>query len=129
MAAGCILVVDDDASLRRALQRLVRSLDIDCELSPSGDDMLARLQALNPAFVLLDIHMPERSGLETLTAMRSRGFDVPTVMMTGVEIEGTREACLSAGAVDMICKPIDAVTISQFYDQLARWRATDSGQG
>jgi DNA-binding response OmpR family regulator len=123
MAAGCILVVDDDASLGRALQRMVRSMDIDCEVSPSGDDMIARLQGLRPTFVILDIHMPEKSGIESLTEMRSRGIDVPTVMMTGVEREGTRETCLSAGAVEVLAKPIDARTISQLFDRLGGQRS------
>lgn len=122
MAADCILVVDDDASLGRALQRMVRSMDIDCELSASGDDMLSRLQGLRPTMVLLDIHMPEKSGLESLHEMRSRGFDVPTVMMTGVEREGTRETCLSAGAVEVLAKPIDARTILQIFDRLGGQR-------
>jgi DNA-binding response OmpR family regulator len=119
MTAGCILVVDDDASLGRALQRMVRSMDIACELSPSGDDMLARLPGLRPTMVLLDIHMPDKSGIESLQEMRSRGFDVPTVMMTGVEREGTRETCLSAGAIEVLAKPIDARTISQLFDRLS----------
>ena len=123
MTSGCILVVDDDASLGRALQRMVRSMDIDCELSPSGDDMIARLQGLRPTFVLLDIHMPGKSGIESLAEMRSRGFDVPTVMMTGVEREGTRETCLSAGAVEVLAKPIDARTISQLFNRLGGQRS------
>jgi DNA-binding response OmpR family regulator len=123
MTAGCILVVDDDASLGRALQRMVRSMEIECELSPSGDDMIARLQGLRPTFVLLDIHMPEKSGIESLTEMRLRGFDVPTVMMTGVEREGTRETCLSAGAIEVLAKPIDARTISQLFDMLGGQRS------
>lgn len=60
MAAGCILVVDDDASLGRALQRMVREMGMRCELSSSIDDMIARLPALRPHFVLLDIHIPKK---------------------------------------------------------------------
>jgi CheY-like chemotaxis protein len=122
MSAGCILVVDDDASVGRALQRMVRAMDIDCELCPSADAMIARLAGLRPAFVLLDIHMPEKSGIEALTELRSRGFDVPTVMMTGVERDGTRETCLSAGAVEVLAKPVDAQTISRLYDRLSAQR-------
>lgn len=122
MATGCVLVVDDDASLGRALLRMLRSMDIDCELSSSGDDMLARLHGLRPTFVLLDIHMPEKSGIDALTEMRSRGFDVPTVMMTGVEREGTRETCLSAGAIDVLAKPIDAGALSHLFDRLGGQR-------
>jgi CheY-like chemotaxis protein len=123
MTSGCILVVDDDVSLGRALQRMVRSMDIDCEVSSSGDDMLARLQGLRPTMVLLDIHMPEKSGIESLQEMRLRGFDVPTVMMTGVEREGTRDICLSAGAVDVLSKPIDARAILQIFDRLGGQRS------
>jgi CheY-like chemotaxis protein len=118
MTAGCILVVDDDASLGRALKRMLHSMHIDCEVSLSGDDVLARLAQMRPTFVLLDIHMPERSGIETLTEMRARGLDVPTVMMTGVEREGVRETCLAAGAMAVLAKPIDAGVISQLFECL-----------
>lgn len=124
MAAGCILVVDDDLSLGRALQRMVRSMDIDCELTTSGDEMIERLSGLRPTFVLLDIHMPEKSGIDALTEMRMRGYDVPTVMMTGVDREGTRKTCLSAGALDVLSKPIDSGTISQLFDRLGGHRRT-----
>ncbi len=122
MTSGCILVVDDDVSLGRALQRMVRSMDIDCELSTSGDAMIARLADIRPTFVLLDIHMPEKSGIEALTEMRSRGHDVPTVMMTGVERDGTRESCLSAGAIEVLAKPVDAGTVAMFFDRLGGQR-------
>ena len=98
-------------------------MDIDCELSTSGDDMIARLAGLRPTFVLLDIHMPEKSGIDALTEMRSRGYDVPTVMMTGVERDGTRETCLSAGAVDVLAKPVDGPTIAMFFDRLGGQRS------
>jgi CheY-like chemotaxis protein len=123
MASGCILVVDDDASLGRALQRMVRSMDIDCEVSSSGEDMLARLQGFRPTMVLLDIHMPEKSGIESLQEMRLRGFDVPTVMMTGVERDGTRDICIAAGAVEVLAKPIDSRTIAQLFDRLGGQRS------
>lgn len=54
------MVVDDDASLGRALQRMVREMGMRCELSSSIDDMIARLPALRPHFVLLDIHIPKK---------------------------------------------------------------------
>lgn len=123
MAADCILVVDDDASLGRAFQRMVRSMDIDCELCASGDDMIARLNGLQPTFVLLDIHMPTKSGIDALTEMRARGFDVPTVMMTGVDRDGTRETCISAGALDVLAKPIDPQVILQLFDRLGGQRS------
>lgn len=117
MAERRILVVDDDVSLGRALQRMVRSLDVECEHSASGDEMIVQLQTMRPAFVLLDIHMPEKSGIEALSEVRARGLDVPVVMMTGVERDGTSETCLSAGAVEVLAKPIDAHTLLRLFDR------------
>lgn len=97
-------------------------MDIECELSTSGDEMIARLSGLRPTFVLLDIHMPEKSGIDALTEMRMRGYDVPTVMMTGVDREGTRKTCLSAGALDVLSKPIDSGTISRLFERLGGHR-------
>ena len=93
-------------------------MGITCELSLSCDDMIARLSELRPTFVLLDIHMPEKSGIEALTEMRSRGIDVPTVMMTAAEREETRNTCLAAGAVEVLSKPVDAKTIFTLFDRL-----------
>jgi FixJ family two-component response regulator len=106
-----IWVVDDDASVGRALRRMVQSLGIDCMLFSSGSDLLARIGSSRPTFLLLDIHMPQTSGIEALKALRDRGIDIPTVMMTGVERDGTRETCLAAGAAEVLAKPVDIRTI------------------
>lgn len=122
MSAGCILVVDDDVSLGRAIQRMVRSMDIRCEVATSGADAILGLHGLRPAFVLLDLHMPGKSGLETLRELRAQGFSVPTVMMTGVKREGTEESCLSAGASEVLAKPIEASTLALLFDRFGGQR-------
>lgn len=119
MTVESIWIVDDDPSVGPALRRMVRSFDIDCILCTSGEELLARIGAARPTFVLLDIHMPGTSGLEALRAMRARGIDVPTVMMTGVERDGTRETCLAAGAAEVLAKPVDAATITTLLDRFA----------
>lgn len=112
-AMTSVLVVDDDASVGRALKRLMNAMDVDCAVCSSGDEMLALVATSRPTFVLLDVHMPRTSGVEALREMRARGFDVPTVMMTGIERDDTRESCLSAGAVDLLAKPVGAAVISE----------------
>jgi CheY-like chemotaxis protein len=119
MATASIWVVDDDPSVGPALRRMVQSLDVDCILCTSGEELLSRIGAARPTFVLLDIHMPGTSGVEALRAMRARGIDVPTVMMTGVERERTRETCLAAGAAEVLAKPVDAATITTLLDRFA----------
>ena len=119
MATSSIWVVDDDPSVGPALRRMVQSLDIDCILCTSGEELLAMIGTARPTFVLLDIHMPGTSGVEALRAMRARGIDVPTVMMTGVERDGTRETCLAAGAAEVLAKPVNADTITILLDRFA----------
>jgi FixJ family two-component response regulator len=119
MATASIWVVDDDPSVGPALRRLVQSLDIDCVLFTSGEDLLSRIGAARPTFVLLDIHMPGISGVDVLRAMRVRGINVPTVMMTGVERKGTRATCLSEGAADVLAKPVDAQTMITLFERFA----------
>jgi CheY-like chemotaxis protein len=119
MPTASVLVVDDDPSVRRALKRLVNSMDVDCAVCTSGDEMLEIIATVQPTFVLLDVHMPRTSGVEALREMRARGFDVPTVMMTGIERDDTRETCLSAGAVDLLAKPVDAAVISGLLGRFA----------
>lgn len=122
MSVACIWVVDDDPSVGRALRRMMLSLDCDCLLFTSGDDMLGQIGSGTPTFVLIDFHMPRKSGIETVREMRARGIEVATVMMTGVEREDTREICLSAGAFELLVKPIDAETITGLLGRTGRQR-------
>lgn len=119
MTTKSIWVVDDDPSVGPALRRMLRAHDIDCRLLTSAEQLLAEIGTHRPTFVLLDIHMPGTSGLDALRAVRDRGIDVPTVMMTGVEREGTRAACLAAGAAEVLAKPVQARTISTLLDRFA----------
>lgn len=119
MTAKSIWIVDDDSSVGRALRRVVQSLDIDCVLCTSGEELLSRIGTGRPTFVLLDIHMSGISGIDALRAMYARGIDVPTVMMTGVERDDTRATCLAAGAAEVLAKPVDVRTIAALLDRFA----------
>lgn len=121
-----IWIVDDDASVRRGLSRLIRSLDCDCLSFASGEELLAQLERSRPDGVLIDLHLPGRSGLEVLDEIRRRGAGVAAVMMTGIEREGQREACLAAGALDLVVKPVGASVI---HSLLARFGPDPEGQG
>jgi CheY-like chemotaxis protein len=126
MGTDSIWVVDDDPSVGPALCRMVRAFDIDCTLSTSAADLLDRIGTYRPTFILLDIHMPLTSGIDALRALRARGIDIPTVMMTGVERDGTREACLAAGADEVLAKPVDAATITLLLARFAPRQSPDT---
>lgn len=106
-----IALVDDDASVRRALQRLLRSHAYDPEVFSSGKEFLSSSADKRSACVIMDQQMPDLDGLEVLAEMRRRGSGVPVIVITGFDRPGLRERCLKAGAVDYLVKPIAGSTI------------------
>ena len=103
-----VSVVDDDASLRRSLGNLLRSVGgfrVETFDSPSA---FLESHSRNPAdCVLLDLHMPEMSGLHVLSKLSSSGMLTPVVVFTGHGDEHARRQCLEAGAIAFLQKPCD----------------------
>ena len=108
-----IAVVDDDNSVRKALRRLLRSADLDTETYGSGSEFLKTLQASVPDCVVLDLQMPEMSGLELQHHLRSRGLSLPVVIVTGHDEPGMQTRCLEAGANAYLRKPIDSKALME----------------
>jgi len=106
-----IALVDDDAFVRRALQRLLRSHAYEPEVYSSGAEFLSSSADKSLACVIMDQQMPDLDGLEVLAEMRKRGSDVPVIVITGFDRPGLRERCLEAGAADYLVKPISGSTV------------------
>jgi FixJ family two-component response regulator len=103
-----IAVVDDDNSVRKALRRLLRSAELDAETYGCGSEFLKALPTSVPDCVVLDLQMPEMSGLELQQHLRSRGLSLPVVIVTGHDEPGLQARCLEAGANGYLRKPIDS---------------------
>lgn len=100
-----VFVVDDDASVRKALGRLLRSAGYAFESYSSAGSFLARSPAVCPACVTLDLRMPGLSGLELQLALAAAGRSESIIFITG---HGDIPACASAmkaGAIDFLLKP------------------------
>lgn len=100
-----ILVVDDDAGLRKALKRVLASHGFAVEVAEDGDEALARLRASNFDAVVLDVMMPERDGMEVCRQLRAGGDQLPILMLTARYAVRDRVAGLEAGADDYLTKP------------------------
>jgi two-component system response regulator MprA len=100
-----ILVVDDDAGLRKALRRVLASQGFEVELVGDGTAALARLQARTFDLVVLDVTMPGASGIEVCEHLRASGDELPVLMLTARDAVGDRVAGLEAGADDYLVKP------------------------
>ncbi|BBK32702.1 LuxR family two component transcriptional regulator [Stella humosa] len=100
-------VVDDDQGVRDGLSMLLRSARFAVETYSSGPAFLARAADLRPGCVLLDIRMPEMSGLELQQELRRRRILLPVIVMTGHGDVAVAVQAMKAGAVDFVEKPFD----------------------
>ena len=107
MPRGTVFVVDDDASVRKALHRLIRAAGFDVESYADCGAYLERAPSLLPACIVLDIRMPGITGFEFQRAIAGTHRDLPIVFITGHGGEEVRAQGLEAGAVAVLFKPID----------------------
>lgn len=102
---GMVFVIDDDASVRRALTRLLRSVGYPFECFPSALAFLARLPAAVHSCVVLDYRMPGLNGLELQNALIAAGRDESIIFITGHGDIPTCANAMKAGATDFLPKP------------------------
>ena len=102
-----IFVVDDDASVRTAIKRLLGSVGLTCETYASGDDFLARAKQGISGCVLLDVRMPGLNGLDLQQTLMSSGLDLPVIFVTAHADVRLTVRAMKAGAVEVLTKPFD----------------------
>ena len=102
-----IHVVEDDAAIRRSLERLLGSAGFSPVLYESAVGFLGAAQGLSTGCVLLDIRMPDMDGLELQTRLNRLGFALPIIVMTGHGDVQIAVQAMKAGALDFIEKPFD----------------------
>jgi two-component system response regulator MprA len=105
---AAILVVDDDAPIRRMLSRTLAAEGYAVEASPDGGDALAAVERSAPDLVVLDVAMPGLDGLSVARRLRDKGLGLPILMLTARDGVPDRVAGLEAGADDYLVKPFAA---------------------
>jgi len=103
-----VAVLDDDPTIRRALERLLRTRDMTVDSFATAGRLFDSLPRKIPDCLLLDFQMPEMSGLEVLNHLGQEYSRIPTIIITGYDGNGVREACINAGAAAYLLKPLDA---------------------
>lgn len=102
-----VIIVDDEAPMRAALNRLFVTAGLLVESYSSGAELLDLAKMNRPGCLLLDVKMPGMSGLEVQETLRQRGADMPMIFLTGTADIPIAVAAMRAGAVDFIEKPFD----------------------
>jgi two-component system, OmpR family, response regulator MprA len=100
-----VLVVDDDQAVRESLRRSLAYNGYQVTTAGDGLEALARLGAVRPDAVIMDVMMPKLDGLEATRMLRSAGNDVPILILTARDAVGDRVDGLDAGADDYLVKP------------------------
>ena len=117
MAAHAVVhVVDDDESLRGALDRLFRSVGLATRSYGSAQDFVQAPRVDSPGCIVLDVRLPGMSGIEFQAQLANLGIRMPVVLMTGHGDIPMSVKAMKAGAIDFLSKPfrdqdmLDAVT-------------------
>lgn len=122
-----ILMVDDDDLQQKLLQRALADVPMRLVFASTGMQALAMLRQMRPDLVLMDIELPDISGVETTRRLRRIPYlaNVPVVMITGHSERGIVVECLSAGANDFAVKPFQKATlVAKIHAALAKAGAT-----
>ena len=104
-AEPLILVVDDERSVRQALERALRLEGFAVQTAAGGRAALDAVAARPPAAVVLDVTMPDLDGVSVVRRMRAGGVEVPVCILSARDDVDDRVAGLQAGADDYLVKP------------------------
>jgi DNA-binding response OmpR family regulator len=124
-----VLVVDDDVTVREVVVTYLRAADHDVAETGDGEQALSMLRD-NPAdLVVLDLMLPGIDGLEVCTRLRSRGDDLPVIMLTALGSETDRVVGLERGADDYVTKPFSPRELVLRVDSVLRRAGERAGGG
>jgi len=111
-----VALVDDEPSIRRALSRLVGSAGFEPQAFASGSDFLSAMPIAGLRCVVLDIHMPESSGLDVQARLARQWPEVPVIFITGHEDAEAQRRALAARPLAFLNKPVDSTHLLNAID-------------
>lgn len=115
-----VYVIDDDKSVRKALERLLRAAGFRVQTFASGTEFRACLDSLEPGCLILDIRMPGETGHDVQMRLAERRTDWPIIAISAHDHDETRERARQLGAAAFFRKPVD----DQALIDAIRWALT-----
>lgn len=102
-----IYIIDDDASVRRALMRVMTQAGLSSEAYESSESFLASIHQGDTGCIVADMTMPGMSGLDLNSLLDAAGLKLPLILLTAQDTDETRAAARSSGAAAYFRKPVD----------------------
>jgi two-component system, OmpR family, response regulator MprA len=127
VAQASVLVVDDDASLRRMLNRTLSAEGFEVETAADGGGALVAVERSVPEVIVLDVGLPGLDGLAVCRRLRAKGVSTPIIMLTARDAVPDRVAGLESGADDYLVKPFATEELLARVRALTRRGHADSG--
>jgi len=130
-AVPTVFIVDDDRSMRQAIQDLVESVGLRAEAYATGQEFLRRQRTSDPSCLVLDVRLPQMSGLDFQRQLADAGVQIPIIFITAHGDIPMSVRALKSGAVEFLTKPfrdqdlLDAIQQALQRDSAARAQQTE----
>ena len=108
-----VVVVDDDISVRESLELLIQNEGWQPALFESAQEFLTRLPTVVPSCLILDVNLPDLSGLDIQQRISDGKFSTPIIFITGYGDIPTSVRAMKAGAAEFLTKPLDTESMIQ----------------
>ena len=121
-----VFIIDDDRGMRQAVQDLVESVGLRAESFATGQEFLSRQPTSNPSCLVLDVRLPQMSGLDFQRQLTEIGMQIPIIFITAHGDVPMSVRALKSGAVEFLTKPfrdqdlLDAIQQALQRDRAAR---------
>ena len=120
-----IAVVDDDQSVREALENLISSVGLEVKLFASAEEFLDSDTSLQTDCAILDVRLPGISGLELQQRLATDGQSIPVIVITAQNDDKTHEEAVAAGAIAFLKKPVkEEILLTALESALKQSRVT-----
>ena len=125
-AVPIVFIIDDDAGMRQAIQDLVESVDLRAECFTTGEEFLRKQRTSDPCCLVLDVRLPQMSGLDFQHRLAEIGLQIPIIFITAHGDIPMSVKALKSGAVEFLTKPfrdqdlLDAIQQALQRDRAAR---------
>src|ERR1022692_2371983 len=111
-----LLVVDDEPAIQHAFRRAFRGTEIELRLANTGAEALEQISRYRPDAVVLDVHLPDATGLQIFHQIRAIDARIPVILITG---HGTTDLAIEAikeGAYEYLLKPLELAQLRELID-------------
>lgn len=106
-----VFVIDDDPSILKGMQRLLKAHEFDVEAFDSVEDFESRFVPRNAACIVLDVNIAGMSGIDLSHRLNEAGVTLPVIFITADDSPATRAAAMAAGGVEYLTKPVLAADL------------------